>query len=208
MMDYFSDGSATHAPCNHLFTLPPYNYAHKWGETLKGHKLTLILKKKTLIMIFLELLFVFTDRHKLDSVKYLRCSHSASMKSSHACSSLRRAAITHCLAPTLFKHKSTWKADFLLLRGSSFLLSTEELGQNNNCWRIVPENTQRSFDLHVIFIRPLSKAPQRAHRVTRGTLSCVRRGKSLWLPGCDVWGTSVCESESKNIYHNCTPHTY
>lgn len=39
-------------------------------------------------------------------------------------------------------------------------MSTEEPGQNNNCWRIVPGNTRRSFDLHVIFIRLLSKPPQ------------------------------------------------
>lgn len=55
----------------------------------------------------------------------------------------------------LFKHKSTWKADFLLLRGSRFLLSTEKPGQNNNCWQIMPGTIRRSFDLHVIFMSPL-----------------------------------------------------
>lgn len=48
----------------------------------------------------------------------------------------------------LFKHKSTRKADFLLLRGNRFLLSTEEPGQNNNCWQIVPGNIQHSFACH------------------------------------------------------------
>lgn len=59
--------------------------------------------------------------------------------------------------PSLFKHKSTWKPDFLFHRLNRFLLSDEEPGQNNNCW---PENIQCSFDLHDIF-----KSALKAHSV-------------------------------------------
>lgn len=86
-------------------------------------------------------------------------------------------------------------------------MSREELGQNNNCWRIVPENTQRSFDLHVIFIRPLSKAPQGLTVLREEPYRAIVGASRSDFLGV-MYGVRVCARARVRIYITTVLHIH
>lgn len=124
-----------------------------WGEAMSIHGL---LMGQQVVLITKEKFPVDTAQDGKHWVKWLHCS--GCLHEIPLCLVVSAECSNHALpCPSLFKHKSTWKADFLFHRLSRFLLSDEEPGQNNNCWA---ETIQCSFDLHVIF-----KSALQAHSV-------------------------------------------
>lgn len=123
----------------------------------RGHAYSLFINESVGCFNYKETKFpVDTAQDGKHWVKWLHCS--GCLHEIPLCLVVSAECSNHALpCRSLFKHKSTWKADFLFHRLSRFLLSDEEPGQNNNCW---PETIQCSFDLHVIF-----KSALQAHSV-------------------------------------------